>query len=478
MAARVDVPIRWAHVGLLGLALLIGLLAGVNPMLALAAAFGIAFVAIALANLTVGLCVFAVLTFVDSILPASGALSAPRLMGMLLLVSWIAHLTTDDNGRRRLFEHAGFLYVLTLFVVWVTLSITWAEQSAPVLDAAFRYLPNALLFPITYWAIRTRDDALLLIGAFVIGTLISAAYGLVSAPADPNSLERLTGAAGNANETAAALGAGAALAAALALALKEPALRLAAAFILPLCLYAMFLTLSRGALVALASMLITTVLIAGRRRGLTITAAVVAAMLCVGYFVTIAPPQAAERVLASDGGSGRSDIWRVGWRMVEANPVVGVGAGNFPNSSVHYLIEPGAIVRDDYIVDQPKVAHNMYLEVMAELGIVGMALFLGILGYSLYCALAAIRRFTWTGDRQMEIVSRALFIALVGLLVSDFFGSRQFSKQLWLLLSIAPALLAISRVELEALAELEDAEAEEDEGEPAGYDPSPAAISR
>jgi O-antigen ligase len=177
-------------------------------------------------------------------------------------------------------------------------------------------------------------------------------------------------------------------------------------------------------------------------------------------------------VLRSDGGSGRTDIWRVGWRMVEANPIVGVGAGNFANTSVHYLLEPGAILRDDYIVDTPKVAHNMYLEILAELGLVGFALFLAVLGYALYCALAAVRRFVATGDRQMEIVSRALFIALIGLLVSDFFGSRQFSKQLWLLMSIAPALLAISRIEQE------DQEAEQQLEDAERYESSPAAISR
>lgn len=466
MAARAELPIRWIHVAALGCAVLVGLLAGLNPAFALAAAFGIAFVGIALANLTAGLCVFAVLTFVDSVLPAGGALSAPKLMGALLMVSWLAHLTTDEGSRRRLFEHPGFLYVLTLFVVWVMLSLMWAEESAPVIDAVVRYVPNALLFPITYSAVQTRQQALWLIGAFVIGTLISAAYGLMSAPPADDPL-RVTGVAGNANETAAALGAGAALAAALALSLREPALRLAAAIVLPLCLYSMFLTLSRGALVALAAMLVTTVLVAGRRRGVTLAAALVAALLCVGYFVAIAPPTAAERVLQSDGGSGRTDIWRVGWRMVEANAIAGVGAGNFAGSSVHYLLEPGAIVRDDYIVDTPKVAHNMYLEILAELGIVGLGLFLAVLGYALYCPLAAVRRFAELDDRQMEIVSRALFIALVGLLVSDFFGSRQFNKQLWLLMSIGPALLGIARVEAERRA-----------AEELGYDSQLTASSR
>ena len=45
----------------------------------------------------------------------------------------------------------------------------------------------------------------------------------------------------------------------------------------------------------------------------------------------------------------------------------------------------------------------------------------------------------------MDLLSRALFVALVGLLASAFFGSRQFSKQLWLLLALAPAFLALAR---------------------------------
>ena len=61
-----------------------------------------------------------------------------------------------------------------------------------------------------------------MIGAFVVGALISAAYGLV-VPTDPGGDRAPRGRVGNANETAAALVAGGALAAALAAALQRPA---------------------------------------------------------------------------------------------------------------------------------------------------------------------------------------------------------------------------------------------------------------
>jgi O-antigen ligase len=131
--------------------------------------------------------------------------------------------------------------------------------------------------------------------------------------------------------------------------------------------------------------------------------------------------------------------------MVLANPEKGVGVGQFETSSVHYLIAPGTIRRSDLIIDQPKVAHNIYLHILAELGVIGLVPFLLILGFALRCALLAAREFGRRGDTSMDLVSRAVFVGLIGILSADFFASEQFSKQLWLLLGIGPALLAIAQ---------------------------------
>ena len=69
------------------------------------------------------------------------------------------------------------------------------------------------------------------------------------------------------------------------------------------------------------------------------------------FFTFVATPQQTARVTSfGGGGSGRTDLWTVGWRMVEAHPVRGIGVGQFQQSSVHYLIAPGAILRSDLIV--------------------------------------------------------------------------------------------------------------------------------
>jgi O-antigen ligase len=454
VAARAELPARSLQATVLGTGLLIGLLAGVDPKLALVAAFGLAFLVLTLVDLTAGLCLLAILSFVDTVLPyQTGFFSFPKLLGLLVVVSWLGRLASDPAERSRLFAHTGFVYVLFVFAAWTAMSITWASDSASVLDTLVRVVPNAMLFPIVYSAIRTRRQLMWLLGCFVIGTLISAAYGVI-VPTDPNAQERLSGAAGNANETAAALVAGAVLAGALAATLRDqPLLRLAAGIGMPLCGFALFLTLSRGGLIALGTALVAAVVMGGRWRGTVLAVAVIAAIGCITYFGVFASDEARERVTTFRGGTGRTDIWTVGWRMVQAHPVRGVGAGTFAESSVHYLLRPGSIMRDDFIVNKPKSAHNMYLEVLAELGIVGLALFLTIIGFSLACLVRAIRGFNHAGDQQLEILSRALFVALVGVLASDFFGSREFAKELWLLLSICPALLAMARARSRAVEE-------------------------
>jgi O-antigen ligase len=130
--------------------------------------------------------------------------------------------------------------------------------------------------------------------------------------------------------------------------------------------------------------------------------------------------------------------------MVESHPVRGVGTGNFPVSSVHYLLRPGVVQRTEKILQKPDVAHNTYLQIQTELGLVGLLFFLGIVLTSLTALGRAAREFARRGDEGMEIVARGLFVGLVGLLAADFFISEMYSKLLWLLLALGPVMLGVA----------------------------------
>jgi O-antigen ligase len=434
-------------VGLTLLAVMVGALAGLDPKLAIAAGFGIGFAALVVADVTVGLCLFVVVSFLE-VLSQIGSFGITKVIGFLLVVSWLAYVTTRESAGEQDFvsQHPLMSYALMIFVAWSGVSLLWSEFHGPVFTSTFRYAQNALLFLIVFTAVRERRHAMWVVAAFVAGASVSALFAVMN-PVDPGQYDvaRASGTIGDPNELAAVLVVGIILGGVLfATVRKSPLARIAALGAIVLCAGGLFVSLSRGGLLALAFSMLASLFLAGRYRLMAATGAMLAVLVTVGYFALLAPPEARDRVTKADGGTGRTDIWHVGWRMVEAHPVRGVGSGNFPHASIHYFLAPGALRYGQYFIDHPKVAHNMYLHVLAELGVVGLSLFLSLIGFAVVSTIKAARRFERAGDRDMELLARGVVVALLGLLAADFFLSGQFSKQLWLLLGLGPALLALS----------------------------------
>jgi O-antigen ligase len=163
------------------------------------------------------------------------------------------------------------------------------------------------------------------------------------------------------------------------------------------------------------------------------------------YFASIASLPARERVTEVGTGTGRTDLWTVGLRMLSAHPLNGVGVGNFQDASIHYLLQPGLIHRADFIITTPKIAHNTYLQAFAELGIPGGILLLLIVASGAGCALLAARVAEKTEQLELELLCRGLFVATAGFLAASFFISENYSKLMWILLALGPAMLAIAR---------------------------------
>jgi O-antigen ligase len=83
--------------------------------------------------------------------------------------------------------------------------------------------------------------------------------------------------------------------------------------------------------------------------------------------------------LTSASGNGRADYWRVAWNAVEDDPLRGAGAGEYGR---RWLLErPTAFAARD--------AHNLYLETLAELGPLGLALLLAVLAVPLAALIRA-----------------------------------------------------------------------------------------
>lgn len=457
MTRTSNLPLRLVQLGVPALAALVGLVSGMSPMFGIAAALGVGYAALVLSDLALGLALFVVLSFLDN-LALGGGLSLAKLSGGVLFMSWLALVATrtDDGGRAPLLrDRGGFVTAAFVLGGWVAMSAVWAEDAGTALGAVSRWALNLSLFPVVYTIVRRQRDVRWIFGLFVLGALLAAAVGLAgaggtaAAAADAAGQDvRLAGTGLNPNELGQLMILAVVLSGALGC-LRElsPPARALAFMGSGLALLALLLTVSRGAILGLvASLLIAPWVIGRGRRAAAATLAVVVIGCGALYIFAFAPQADRDRITRSEStGSGRTDIWKVGLRMVKANPLLGVGADNYAIGAVHYLVAPGEIKRSDHILYQRLPAHNIYLQALAELGPVGLGLLLFIFGYTLLTLLRAARRFAERRERSMELLTRALLIGLCGLLISDFFSTAIYSKQLWLLLATGVAIGAMSR---------------------------------
>lgn len=139
----------------------------------------------------------------------------------------------------------------------------------------------------------------------------------------------------------------------------------------------------------------------------------------------------------SDSG-GRLAIWRNGLQMLGDSPLFGVGIGTF--SLVHAQLSPSKL----------EIApHNTSLQVAAELGVVGLALFLYIIFVSIRDARRIRREITGKSsqvDDGLLWLASAVEVSLVGFLVSSFFLSHAYSAILCFLVGMGAAVTAARRV--------------------------------
>jgi O-antigen ligase len=121
-------------------------------------------------------------------------------------------------------------------------------------------------------------------------------------------------------------------------------------------------------------------------------------------------------------------------------PLLGVGYGNF---ELHYPRYARELALDARRTD--RAAHNLYLEVAAETGVVGLSAFGLLLGYAVTGIGRARRRAENAGDPDLVRLVTGFGIGVVGYLTGSLFLHLSYPRYFWLLLGVAFGLEAIAR---------------------------------
>jgi len=117
------------------------------------------------------------------------------------------------------------------------------------------------------------------------------------------------------------------------------------------------------------------------------------------------------------------------WEVFKQHPIIGVGPGHFAKYYSSAYVNRGGLA----IQSRNFRGHNLYLEVMSEVGLIGLLAFLGIIG-SIARRLYKLRR---SVDVEGADLAKAFLLSILGYLLSAMFLHLAYPRYFFLLLALA-----------------------------------------
>jgi putative inorganic carbon (HCO3(-)) transporter len=219
--------------------------------------------------------------------------------------------------------------------------------------------------------------------------------------------------------------------------------------------YALLGTYSRGGFVALVAVFIM-IILERRARPTLVLLVIISAMLIVALFpanytervqsLLILTPDTSLSTLYEDSSfRGRFAELRAGLRMFAEYPILGVGVGNYKFNYQTYArklnIETRVEVRE---------AHSLYIEILAETGLIGAAAVTVLFG-TLLLGLARVRDKMRKQNRFRDWIPwlASIQISITAYLVSSLFLHGDYIRYLWILVALGTAALYLTRTLIE-----------------------------
>jgi O-antigen ligase len=212
-----------------------------------------------------------------------------------------------------------------------------------------------------------------------------------------------------------------------------------------LVLAGIMLTFSRGAFLGLLVSALVMIAVRLVKFGyLVVGIAVLAAFLVVApsYRDRILSIEGVSTVLSQENGATDSSVegrFTENAAAIAAfidHPIAGVGPGNF---SLHY--RDYADVAPANVRSGERAAHNLYLGVAAETGVLGLIAVLGVFAVTLRELLRGLKR---SDDAAGKMIAASFVVAVIGLMVTGVFLHFAFIRYFWLFMALAAAAAKVA----------------------------------
>jgi O-antigen ligase len=355
-----------------------------------------------------------------SVIPGTAIVT--KVAGALSLAAALGAMVMSGRLRRWHPMHLAGLF----FLIWSGGELFLTQMVGTRLP--YKYTTYVQLFAVMLilWEIAPSWSRLIgLMTAYVFGAYVAALATLMLYRQEARELNRFAAVQTDPNSLAMTLALALPMAWYLGMTFKNPILRWVCRAFIAVGLVSIGLTASRGGMVAASVALMIVPLTMTKLSPGRLIAAV--AMLAVsGVLAAVYIPDKIVQRLATTGTEvedlslgGRFKLWQAGLKALTERPLTGYGAG-FWRQAVAPWLGPN-----------PQVAHNSFLSVAVETGIVGLLLYLGMF-FAVFLALMRLPSF----ERRFTLVLLAtLMVAMLPLSWDD-------QKSVWFVLAL---LLGLSQ---------------------------------
>ena len=345
------------------------------------------------------------------VLPGIGTVS--RLLGAVVGGFWL--FTVIFTGKLRSLR--PFHAFTILFILWNALTIFWTLDVDLTTKRVATY-GQLLLFVFIYWDLySTPASVRAALQAYVLGGYVASIniiQNLILGNAYSSS--RVTAEGFNPNQIGLLIAIGLPLAWYLAITRESDKpfdlMTLINYLYLPVGLFGIMLTASRGSMIAAFPTMLLVLLTLHTLNPLLRAFIFLAAAPTLLYVQSLVPEAAVERIaetgdsIAQGNLTGRVAIWRQGVVVFSENPFVGVGT-------------------DGFRVATGRASHNSFLSIAVEVGLIGFGIFSIIVLMVLYYV-----------SRQSSAAIKFWLMLLFTLLIGNLNHNAEQRKYNWLLLTL------------------------------------------
>ena len=370
--------------------------------------------------------------------------SIPRLCGILLVIVWAPYVFFTRKWK--LIKWDYFLVMILIFFTWMFISASWSHLPAKgwIMIRAVAQLLFAVFIALTL--VDNRNKLSIMITVILVTCMLA---GFRSFSLSLYLEERAVGIEGfDQNEFASML----LTPMMIALALfayhytKSKIWAFSHLFVAFGCLLGALATVSRGFIISVIAACIALISFTPDRKKLVVLLIIAFLVTSPYYLKKYSDRMGNERfeiTSAADVPRGRLGIWLIGLDVFRNYPIAGVGIGGFPKAFDDELKKDPTRI---HFWEYGRVAHNDYLLIICELGIIGLLLWFGVVVQVFKKGFRTLVILDRIDDKYFASIQRGILAGFVGLLTASFFLGVFHTKFMWLELMLFALLANVTRL--------------------------------